>query len=338
MNLRYFLLLSLLFSSLFGASVRAQDEESTPILRFGVLPVLNTLPLYVAEAAGYFEEAGVAVQIGRFRSAAKLRSAVRQGEMDGFQADLVSALKLHESGQGLQVVRHVGIADILFFALVTWPWSGIATVDNLEGARIGISHNTVVQYVADSMLAFAGVSTDEVEYVEAADQMSRLLQLAQGVYDAAVLPQPYLKWALDFGSRVLIDDTALDYVPEAVSFRAEVLEHNGEAVRAFLQAYERGVVTLNAMSGDPEAFREFRSDPEVYPNFWPPVELFFHLAVSVPNFSTAGVPSEADFASVKDWALVAGLLEQELAYESMVADQFLPEAGDDDSVGENGDG
>ena len=74
-------------------------------------------------------------------------------------------------------------------------------------------------------------------------------RLSQGVYDAAVLPQPHLKWALDFGSRVLIDDTALEYVPEAVSFRADVLEQKGEAVRAFLQAYERAVETINAMKG-----------------------------------------------------------------------------------------
>ncbi len=315
----------------------AQENMAEPDLRIGTLPVLNTLPLYVAEAAGYFEEAGVAVQIGRFRSAAKLRSAVRQEEMDGFQADLVSALKLHESGKGLQVVRHVGIADTPFFALVTWPWSGVATVDNLEGARIGISHDTVIQYAADSMLAFAGISADEVEYVEVADQMSRLLQLSQGVYDAAVLPQPHLKWALDFGSRILIDDTALEYVPEAVSFRAEVLEQKGEAVRAFLQAYERAVETINAMKGDPKAIREFRARPEIYPNFWPPVELFFHLAVSVPTFSPASVPSEADFTTVKDWALAVGLLEEELAYESMVAGQYLPEASADDNSGEDTD-
>ena len=338
MNIRNLVLICPLLWLLCAASLSAQEEESIPVLRFGVLPVLNTLPLYVAEAAGYFEEAGVTVQIGRFRSAAKLRSAVRQGEMDGFQADLVSALKLHESGQGLQVVRHVGFVDIPFFALVTWPWSGIATVDNLKGARIGISHDTVVQYVADSMLAFAEISADEVEFVEVADQMSRLLQLSQGVYDAAVLPQPHLKWALDFGSRVLIDDTALDYVPEAVSFRAKVLEQKGAAVRAFLQAYERGVATLNAMNGDPEDFREFRVNPEIYPNFWPPVELFFHLAVSIPTFSSASVPSEADYSSVKDWALRVDLLGEELAYENMVTDQFLPVNQGDDANDEEPDG
>ena len=109
-------------------------------------------------------------------------------------------------------------------------------------------------------------------------------------------------------------------------------------MRAFLQAYERAVETINAMKGDPKAIREFRARPEIYPNFWPPVELFFHLAVYVPTFSTASVPSETDYASVKDWALAVGLLEEELAYESMVAGQFLPEATADDSVGEDSDG
>ena len=246
MNIRYYLLLSLLLLSLFSAPIWAQDEESTPVLRFGVLPVLNTLPLYVAEAAGYFEEAGVAVQIGCFRSAAKLRSAVRQEEMDGFQADLVSALKLHASGQGLRVIRHVGIADTPFFALVTWPWSGVATVDNLEGARIGISHDTVIQYAADSMLAFAGISPDEVEYVNVPSIFNRFEMLQQGEIQVALLPQPFIAHSANAGHHVLIDDSAAVYVPEGITFSAETLAEKGDAVRAFLSAYERVLEEANA--------------------------------------------------------------------------------------------
>ena len=320
------MLLGVLLLALALTPGRAAAQEAAAKLRIGMLPVLNTLPLYIAEAAGYFEEAGVEVEFAPFRSAAKLRSIMRQGELDGFQADLVSALKLRAQGQAVRVARHVGNAGAPFFALVTWPWSGVAAVDGLAGARIAISHDTVIQYAADSMLAFAGISADEVEYVEVADQMTRLLRLAQGGYDAAVLPQPYLKWALDFGSRVLIDDTALAYVPEAISFRAAALEQKGAAVRAFLRAYERAVATLNDMNGDAAAFREFRNQAEIYPNFWPPKELFFHLALSIPTFSTASVPAEADFASVRDWALAVGLLDEALDYASVVDGRFLPAA------------
>ena len=330
-------LAALLLLLIFVAPGWAQEEETIPVLRFGVLPVLNTLPVFVADAAGYFEEAGVIVQIGRFRSAVKLRSAIKQGDMDGFQADLISTLKLEAEGQDMRVVRQVGIDNIPFFALVTWPWSGLATVDNLEGARIGISHHTVVQYVADSMLAFAEIGADEVEYVEVPDQMARLLQLSQGVLDAAVLPQPHLKWALDFDSRVLIDDSALDTVPEAVSFHAAVLTERGEAVRAFLAAYERAVAAINAMEGAPAAFREFRNQPEIYPHFWPPVELFFHLGTTVPTLTTASVPSEAAYQSVQDWALAVGLLAEGIAYESLVTADYLPEVAPE-AAKENGDG
>ena len=40
---------------------------------------------------------------------------------------------------------------------------------------------------------------------------------------------------------------------------------------------------------------------------------------------------------MKDWALAVGLLEEELAYESMVAGQFLPEACSDENSGEDTD-
>ena len=331
MKYRNLLLVALLLM-LVATPLLAQDEMAEPDLRIGALPVVNMLPLYVALDGGYFDEVGITVEIVDYPSGKDAQAAAIAGEIDGFQADLVSALKVNAAGVGVHVVRHVGITNTTFVHIVTGRGSGIESAEDLAGKRVGLSLNTIIQYMTDTLLASAGMSSEDVEYVDVPGIYNRVQRLVDGDIDAATLPGPYNQFALTYGGVVIIDDANVDYVPEALIIRAEVLAEKGEAVRAFLQAYERGVATLDAMNGDPEAFREFRNQAEIYSNFWPPVELFFHLAVSVPTFSTASVPTETDYASVKDWALAVGLLEEELAYESMVASQFLPEARSEVSV------
>ena len=68
MKFRKLLIGFLLLGIFISAPLMAQEETAEPDLRIGVLPVLNTLPLYVAQAAGYFDEAGVVVELVPFQS------------------------------------------------------------------------------------------------------------------------------------------------------------------------------------------------------------------------------------------------------------------------------
>ena len=102
MNGRYFrVLAAFLLLLTFVAPGMAQEEETIAVLRFGVLPVLNALPIFVADAAGYFEKAGVIVQIGRFRSAVKLRAVGAINGMNGSTAAFQEALYEEESARAL---------------------------------------------------------------------------------------------------------------------------------------------------------------------------------------------------------------------------------------------
>ena len=310
-----------------GATLRAQEQEALPVLRVGVLPVLNTLPIHVAQAKGYFEEAGVKVELFPVGSAADLRLALFSDALDGIQADLVTALVMNSGGVDLRVVRHNQMVETHFAALVISPWSDIESVADLAGAHIGISENTVIHYLTNQMLTSAGMSAEQVQYEDVENVLSRLYILVRGRLDAATLPQPHIKMAVDAGGRVLLFDSAVDYVPEAVSFRADVLTEKGKAVRAFLHAYERAVNVINDMNGDATVFRELmyleESTRSTLSAQMPP-ELFFSLAVSAPQFLTASVPSEDDYDSVHDWALEIGVIENTQAYEDVVDGRFLP--------------
>ena len=311
---RWWMLGLLLLALCLGAPLLAQDDPARPDLRIGVLPVLNTLPLYVAQEAGYFEAEGVSVELVPFQSGLDRQTALLAGATDASNDDLIGVLLLNAGGVDVRVVRHDPPAEV-FFALVAGPESELESAADLAGASVGISHNTLIQYLTDAMLARVDMSADEVEYVEIAEIPVRYQLLLQGQIDAATLPEPLIQATLGAGGRVLIDDAALGYVPTVLSFRADTLAEKGEKVRAFLLAYERAVAAINA---DAEAFREVMGAHIQMPPPLIPI-------LPVPTFFAASVPSAEDFAAVQDWALGIGLLEAALLYEDVVDGSFLPE-------------
>ena len=332
MNCRRWWVVGVLLALLIGAPLLAQDDSARPDLRIGVLPVLNTLPLYVAQEAGFFEAEGVSVELVPFQSGLDRQTALLAGATDASNDDLIGVLLLNAGGVDVRVVRHDPPAGV-FFALVAGPESGLESAADLAGASIGISHNTLIQYLTDTLLASVGLSAEEVEYVEIAEIPVRFQLLLQGQIDAATLPEPLIQATLGAGGRVLIDDSALGYVPTVLSFRADTLAEKGEAVRAFLTAYERAVAAINT---DSEAYRGVMGAHIQMPPPLIPI-------LPVPTFFPASVPSEEDFAAVQEWALGIGLLDEALLYENVVDGSFLPElmaeaaAADEEAEAEMGE-
>ena len=331
------LLLLMLIGAPLVAPLVAQEEAPEEDLRIGILPVMNVYPFY-AHPLGYFEEAGVSVEMVPVFSAQALREGLAAGELDAFQADLITTLVLLEEGHDVRLVRHVGLVSPPLFGILTHEASGIMGVEDLAGARIGISEKTVVQYVTDLMLASAGVNPDEVEYVNIPRIAERQEMLSAGEIHAATLPQPFYALAEEAGATVLIDDAVLDYVPEAISFRAEVLTEKGDQVRAFFSAYERAVEGINAH----ETFEEGTA--------WVGEEIRGALQATLagggervlellrllraagiwPILTEARVPTAEEFAHAQGWALDAGLVMEARAYEDVIDGSFLPEMMDDD--------
>ena len=303
----------------------AQDEMAAADLRIGALPVINMLPLYVAQDAGYFDEAGIVVEIVDFTSGADVQAATIAGELDGFQADLFSALKVNAGGGDVRVVRHVGITEAPFISLLVGRRSGIEDVEDLAGKRVGLSRNTIIQYMTDQFLASAELDAAEagVEYVDIPGIWDRLQQLLDREIDAATLPAPFSEVFPRWTYQVLIDDSEVAYVPESLNIAAAALAEKGEAVRAFLAAYERAVDTINELAGEPGALREFLRENDRGGGQVIKTALTADLS-DLPRFTQARVPSDAEYQGAREWALGAGIVDAAPAYADMVDGSYLP--------------
>ena len=348
-----FFALALLLLPVASPALAQEDEETeaqpTPVagsafstLQIGTLPVANVYP-YAGYLLGQYEAARSSSSLQLFTGAAELRQALANGVVNGFQADLITALVLLEAGQELRVVRHVGLKSAAQFGLVSHADSGIMSAEDLRGARIGLSLNTIVQYVTELMLASAGVGIDEVELVDVPDIRAREAMLTAGELDAATLPEPLLYHSLQAGARLLIDDSVVDYVPEAIAFTTETLAAEAEEARRFLAAYEQVVLWLNQSETYEEAIASMGGDmllaqvAAIAAQADHPVVHFWNLLLNTPVWlalETARVPTAEEFAFVQDWALAAGLVSEARAYEDVVDGSYLPETmADGDASG-----
>jgi NitT/TauT family transport system substrate-binding protein len=291
------------------------EAEELPTLKIAVLPVLNTLPLYVAQSEGFYAEYGVNVELIPFDSARDRQIALQTGEVDGANTDLQGVILLVNGGFDVRAVRMEPINE-QYFAIVAGAESGIETIDDLRGVAIAISENTIIEYLTTEMLLNAGFEEDEIVYEEVPAIPIRLELLANGQIAAATLPEPLvtLSTALQGGILIASDEDAV-IVPTVLAFNGDVLEENGKAVRAFLAAYEQAV---NAINEEPEAFRDVMNENIRIPE---PLQATY----PVPTFPTAVVPSEEEAQLVMAWMLDVELLDEELEYDSIIDDSFLPE-------------
>ncbi|MEM7737038.1 MAG: MetQ/NlpA family ABC transporter substrate-binding protein [Deinococcota bacterium] len=287
-------------------------------LNVGVLPVLNALPTYIAAQEGLYEQYGVNVNLVEVNSARDRTIAMQAGQLDVGNSDVVAHVLQVASGQDVKIVRHDSFtADFRFFSIVAGAASGITTVDELisaledDSAQIAISQSTLIEYLATAMLQQAGYEPEADDYTEVAAIPLRLELLAQGQVAAALLPEPLTTLATGLqGGTALLDDSALEFVPVALTVNQNVIDERPGDVCAYLRAYDDAVELINT---DPEAYRQNNvrvPDP-------------VRATYAIPQFAEFRVPSEADITEVTDWMLEVGMIDSTPSYDALVDGQFV---------------
>ena len=308
-------ILTLLLTVAFGAAAQDDtDPADLPTLRIAVLPVLNTLPLYVAEAENFYVEEGVNVELIPFNAARDQQVALQAGEVDGANTDLAVLALLVSGGVDLRAVRLEPIEG-RYFSIVAGADSGIETLDDLRGVPIAISQNTIIEYLTTEILRDAGFSDDEIVYEEVPQIPVRLELINTGQVAAGTLPEPLTTLAVELQGATLVgSDEVAAFVPTVLAFSTEVLTGQPEAIFAFLRAYERAVIALDE---NPEAYRDVMNANNRIPE---PL----HGNYPVPSFPRTVVPSPEQTALVVDWMVDIGLLQEPLAYDELITADFLP--------------
>lgn len=286
------------------------------VLRIGVLPITDVVPMYVAQQEGYFSAEGIEVELIPVASGPERDAMIQAGGIDGELNEILTTL-LTNAGQG-EKVRIVTTARRPFpgaplFYILSAPESGITTPQQLKNVEVGISENTVIEYVTDRVLERAGLVPDEIRGTNIPKIPVRLELLLNGQIQAGVLPDPLASLAQVQGATVVIDDTAYPEVSlSVISFREDVLRDRPKTIEAFLRAYDRAVQAIN---NNPRKFQNILIEtarvPEVLQDRY-----------ALPPFPEGELPTEAQVRDVVDWALEEKLIGDALAYDQLVDSSF----------------
>jgi NitT/TauT family transport system substrate-binding protein len=314
------ILLAPLLCSCGGDEVTPSSEQlpaEQQTLKVAVLPVIDILPLHVAELNGFFEQEGVKVELVPVKSAQERDTLMQTGQVDGMLTDLLSPVLFNQNGSQILVVRTARkvYPGSPLFSILAGPGSEIQSPLDLSGVKIGISQNTVIEYITERMLEKAGLVAEQVESQEVSAIPVRFELLINGEIPAANLPDPLASGAVAAGAVRVVDDTSVpEYSQSILAFGVETLEIRPDAVRKFLQGWEMAVEEL---SNDPEKYNDLLIEKGRVPES---VQGTFQM----PPFPEASVPTPEQLADVVRWSIHKGLIEGDIAYEQMVDDSYLP--------------
>jgi NitT/TauT family transport system substrate-binding protein len=309
-----------LLAGLVGCAPQAAAPTPTaaPVtLKIVALPILDALPIFVAQQQGLFAKYNLNVEFIPAGSAPERDQLIASAQADGMINEVLSAMFFNKEAVRVQVVRYARAASsgAALFTLLASKDSGVSVPADLKGKTIGISEGTIIAYVTERILAAEGVPPAEVKLVSVPKIDARLALLKSGELNAAVLPEPLASVAaLDGAKPILADTTHPEYSFSTLTFRKEVLDANPEAVRSFLKGIEDAVDLINA---DPGKWKQTLVDQKILPK--PLVDTF-----QVPQFVKAGVPSEAQYADALAWAKEKGYLTKDIPYADCVNGAFLP--------------
>ncbi|NDJ52158.1 MAG: ABC transporter substrate-binding protein [Chloroflexi bacterium] len=293
----------------------AEEEVAVEALRVALLPILDVLPFFVAEQNGYFIDAGIEVESVPVASAVERDQLMQAGEIDAMLNEMASSAVFNRDDIQVQVVMAAreATAEAPLFRVLAAPGSAVSSPSDLSGVPIGISQNTIIEYVTERLLEQEGVEDINGQSVPAIPERFQLLM--EGQLEAATLPDPLAQSAIESGAVLVIDDSSYpQFAVSVLTFSSATIESNPEGVRRFLQAWNRAAVEINA---NPEEYRALLLERiQVPPNVQEDYE--------VPPFPEAKVPSEEQWNDVIEWLQEKGVLDAALPYADSVNADFLP--------------
>ncbi len=295
-------------------------------LKMGLLPILDVLPFYVAEQAGYFSDANLNVELIPVSSALERDQLVLAGEIDGMVNDLISTGIFNQDEVRIQVVAQArrAYADSPQFRILAAPDSGFTKPEDLKGVEIAISENSVIHYIAQRILENAGLSASDLEFRAEPNIAIRFQLLMEGTIKAACLPDPLGQAAIEGGAILIADDSSLvdtGFSQSVLSFRTSVIKDKPDAVTAFVDAWMHAAQDIN---DNPDAYRDLWLENTSVPDS---VKDTYVL----PPFPTFDITQPFAWDDTMNWLLEQKIIDNAASYEDSVNPYFimalLPENG-----------
>ena len=229
------LCLALLTAGCRQAKPLPQDEIMT--IRLGLPRQPSSGLVWIAMEKGFFKKQKLNVQIEEYPSGKRaLREGLFAGKVDLAVTSEVPVATAITDGEDCVILAGI-FQDNKVNSIIANRRSGIRTPEDLQGKRIGIQENSVLEYYLHLFAMDRGMSSDQFE-VEMMKIEELPRALAEQRIDAAALRPPFSTAALELlGDEAVVFSDANVYTQlELVVGNRKFVGMNPKAVRRFLAA------------------------------------------------------------------------------------------------------
>lgn len=274
-------------------------EDKLASLQIGVMPAVDSAPIFLAESKGYFEDAGLDVEIQIYTNAMNRQSALQSGELDGAMTDVIALVNNVENGFNIRVTTST---DGVF------PFLMKTEIDDKSELKAGMMEVSVTNFLSDRLLA--DQYTLEKVYIN--EIPARLEMVAKGELDLAVVPEPMAsQGALNGLVKKLYANTD-EYSPDLIVFTGDAISGKSASIQVFHDVYSRAALEIN------------EDDAEAREILVSRLELKSEIIddIIMPEYHPARLPDEAYFSEVMTWNESVLGNDLSIEYEDLVDDSF----------------
>ena len=260
-----------------GCNANQTDEKM--VLNIGLMPAVDTAPIFLAKDSGYFEENNLEVNIEIYTNAQDRQSALQANAIDGAMTDILAVATNVNGGFDLKATM---LTDGMFVLV-----SNEGAIDKTD-ISVGMMEVSVSNFLVDQWLG----ETHSIEKVYVNAIPSRLEATVSGQLDMALLPEPIATVAELKGLEKLIFEPVDGFSPDVMAFTQTAIDNKSDALEAFVEAYNKAVLDIQK---DESLAREtiVKNVPNVSPELKDLMDL--------PQYHEARLPSEEYIQRVIDW-------------------------------------
>ena len=284
-----------------GCSTSSNAPEETLSLKIGVMPAVDTAPIYLAEEKGYFDELGLDLTIELFNNASDRQTALQTHAIDGAMTDLIAVATNINGGFDLKATT---LTDGVFPVLVR---AGYEETPEIKVAMMEVS---VSNFLIDEWLG----DDYTIEKVFINDIPARLEMIKSGQVDMGLFPEPMASNGAakgDLEKRIYTPEDGI--CPNVMAFTDKALTEKEEAIARFHEGYNKAAQDL--MENPDEArtllIEKLNLNPAIQDD------------IILPTYSLAHLPEEAYIQKIMDWSSETLNQELNLVPSNLIEGKFV---------------
>lgn len=253
------LLVALAGATLLATAPLASAQAPATKLRVSTIPIIDTAPLQVGIAKGFFAAEGLEVDTTPTAGGAAGLPALAAGQVQIAFSNIISIVLGAKQGLGFEVIAagsNTGDNAPDLAAIVAKKGHAFRTGKDLEGKRIAVNtRNNIIWLYARAWVQATGGNPDNVTYLEV--PFPQMIDAVKGDrVDAAFVVEPFLSSGIKSDAVAVVSwpyNTVQKRIPVAqYAALGSYIQQNPQVIERFVRAYLKAVDWTNANAGSDE--------------------------------------------------------------------------------------